>query len=102
MSNNFCDKCDAFLYSTNIHSCSPAWEVLIDDYHGDDDGMIVYAYDAETAAEIAVQKWDAQGDYICVGGEEITVRVIGADKSVKKFVVTGQSTPSYYATEVKE
>ena len=99
MSNTFCDKCDRFMFRSDEHKCSPVWEVLIDDYHGDDDGMTVYAFDAEEAAEVAVKRWDAQGDYICIGGEEITVRVIGADKSVKTFVVTGQSSPSYYATE---
>jgi len=103
MSDSFCSKCDQYNgYKPEFHKCPPLFEVLIKDYHGDDDGMQVNAYDAEEAAEKAIEDWDAEGDYTCIGGEEINVTVKSSDGSVKKFVVTGESCPSYHATEVDE
>lgn len=101
MSEYFCPKCDGYNgFKPELHKCPPTWEVFVEDYHGDDDGIEVCAHDAEEAAEKAIEEWDAQGDYTCIGGEEITVTVKGSDGSIKKFYVTGRSSPSYYATEV--
>jgi len=83
-----------------VHQCPPTFEVLIEDYHGDDDGIKVSAFDAEEAAEKAIEEWDAEGDYTCAGGSEVNVTVKGSDGSVKKFVVTAEACPEYYASEI--
>jgi hypothetical protein len=84
------------------HKCPPVFSVLIEDYHGDDfeDGIQVHVRDAETAAEKAIEEWDSDGDYTCAGGSEVNVTVKGPDGVVKKFVVTAEARPVYYASEV--
>jgi hypothetical protein len=85
------------------HKCPPIYLVLIKDYHGDDfeeDAMKINAHDAEDAAQKAVEEWDAEGDYTCAGGSEVDVTIKCPDGLIKKFVVTSESRPEYYASEV--
>jgi len=98
--SSFCKTCSKYMSFPEHHKCPPTFEVFIADYHDDDDGMTVNAYDAEEAAEKAVEEYDSDGDYSCINGEEVTVRVQDSNGLVKRFVVTAEARPVYYASEV--
>jgi hypothetical protein len=103
MSDSFCPACgECMLYKAENHQCPPVWEVVIENYNeADNEGMEVMAWDAEEAAEKAVEMWDRESDYSCVGGDRIKVTVKEHEgKEVKEFIVTGEATPTYHASEI--
>ncbi len=83
---------------------SDKYFVLVEDYNGDDfeeDGYSIDAYDHEDAAEKAVEQYESDScEYGCMRGDEVKVSVKGPDGTIKKFVVTGEAQPVYYASEV--
>ena len=84
---------------------SQTFLVLIDGYNGDnfeDDGMKIEAFDHADAAEDAVEEYESDScEYGCMRGDEVKVSVKGPDGTIKKFVVTGEAQPVYYANEVE-
>lgn len=67
-----CPECRGYLYTSVPHTCLPSYAVHFPEY-GDE--IQVRASDAKEAAEKAVDRWDAEGDYVCVRGEETLVEV---------------------------
>ena len=98
----FCPTCDEWVYPH--HKCPPAWDVWTpEDDHARDFASKVYACDEESAAAKWAEDYDAYGDYVIVSGSEITVHVAPHEDRVtpvRVFVVSGESEPVYYASEV--
>jgi hypothetical protein len=59
---------------------------------------VIYSYSHEKAAEQWAEWSDSQGDYDIIGGADVTVSVRLCNASeVRRFTVTGESVPRYYA-----
>lgn len=85
----------------------PLWDVWCNE-HGDERGDYrpVRASDAEEAAKRWASMTDYESaDYTIVSGEEETVFVAPHDDETtppKKYLVTGESIPQYYAREITD
>ena len=102
MSFDSCPICGKYDF-TDKHKCRPKWEVNIPDYHGEDDwDNIVYAYDEEDAAKDMAERYNSNGDYALMDGDEITVLVRKpGETEVKTFICSAEPDIIYYATEKK-
>lgn len=103
-----CSTCGEYIFSyQKHHRCPPIWQVRIvesDPHYWGDDPKKLRAHDAEQAATLFAEWWDATTvDYICIGGEPITVDVWPDGKHDDKntFTVTGEMVP-YYSAEQEE
>ena len=72
--------------------------------HGDDpeaDHDVVYAHDAEAAAEKWAEESDGQGDYAIVAGdaEVVKVRPRDAGGAWETWTVSGETVPQYHASK---
>lgn len=77
---------------------SKTFTVYHPSYAGDE-GVSIEAYDFEYAAEQYAQKYDSEGDYSCVAGYDLELRVVDSDGIEKIMIVTGETVPSYSARE---
>jgi hypothetical protein len=69
-------------------------------YRGDDLKEVL-AFDIYDAAEAYAEEFDTEGDYICVGGEDLHLIVVD-EAGVRHGVrVSGYYTPSYSARDDK-
>jgi len=98
-----CPTCEAFYVDLTFHKCPPQWRVWNVD-ESEEDGHTFYARDAE----YAVEKWAEYDDtnsaeyHIAQGGKAaVFVKQIDTDEPPKKFSVTGEYEPVYYAIESK-
>lgn len=103
-----CPNCDEFMfdsiYTGRPHRCPPAWWCWIsgDDYdYAEEDGRKIHSNDAANAAEEYIERWDSDGDYVCIGGDEIqvTVRSVLDPSKTYTFTVHGEMVPVYSARE---
>ncbi len=86
------------------HRCAPIWLVLDPEQSGEwEDAVKVYATDPEQAAEKWAQDEDVEsGEYSIVGGTDMAVQVRRLDEPDAApvwWVVTGESIPTYRASE---
>jgi hypothetical protein len=98
----FCDICGGYIYSSREHKCPPVFEVQEIEYHGEDEWEEIRAVDEQDAAEKYAEKSDCDSaEYSIVSGSdaEVWVRKKG-DSEVKKFMVSGESVPTYHADEI--
>jgi len=99
----FCPHCRAW-DNLDVHRCPPQWTVWVD---GDppEEAHTVYGCDAEDAAREFVEDREVQDcEYDVAGhGGCCTVWVRGLTESIpaKKFDVTGEFVPTYYAHEAE-
>jgi len=100
-----CSICGTYLWRSmgRPHKCPPAWWCWISDpdYGMErDDGMTIYNLHPDSAAEEYMARWDAEGDYVCIGGDEVQVSVAprGDPDAVQVFTVRGEMVPEYCAT----
>lgn len=95
-----CNTCGAPMYDWRRHTCLPAWLCWISDGRGytPEDGKLMYTSSPETAAEEYAEWHDSQGDYTCIGGDDlqITVRCVTTGQETV-FKVTGEQVPAYTA-----
>ncbi len=106
-----CSICGDWLFRSQIfgksHKCPPSWWCWISDlgwdYDRDDDGSVVYNLDRSEAAKEFIGRWDADGDYPCVGGEEVQVSVARITEldDVEVFYVRGAMVPEYWVDVVE-
>lgn len=100
-----CPICGEWLFlNFKRHKCPPAWWCWISDPDwgmDQDDGTTIYAIRPSEAVLEYIEKWDAGGDYVCVGGDEMQVSVANIidPDDVQVFTVRGEMVPEYYATE---
>lgn len=104
--SNKCIICGEWLFRSQIlgrpHRCPPSWWCWISDPaygYERDDGRTIYSQDAKDAATEFIARWDANGDYVCIGGDVIQVSVVrpGDPDSVQVFDVRGEMVPCYRA-----
>jgi hypothetical protein len=94
---DYCAECEAY-HDAGKHQ--PVFHVWDEDA-GEENSRAVRA----TAAEHAAERWAEDDDLrsaeyaICSGRSEPTVFVRDADGTVTKYVVSGESVPSYSARE---
>ena len=96
-----CTICGNYGWASS-HQCPPLWDVHDPDSHGDLDFFsTVRAIDAQSAAEKYAEDTDAAGDYSCVGGSELRLKVrkSGTDDSWTDWAVTGETEPVYHARD---
>lgn len=94
-----CTKCQGWIFFDS-HKCPPAFEVRQVYPSGDvDDWRTFYALDAEQAAEKWAERYDSYGDYTIVQGSPATVDVQDSEGKATRFIVHGESVPSYSAHE---
>ena len=103
MSFNKCPICQK--WDVGQHRCPPSFIVWCEDQgETEEDGITIYAYDHESAAEEFADQYDVEtADYsIAAQKWEPTFTVKGLrDGGVKRFIVTGETVPSYSATETE-
>lgn len=86
------------------HVCPPRWWVRLPEHHDDNYVASVHARTAELAAERYVEQWDAEGDYVCIDGDPVVVKVQradGWDERWATFVVEGEMVPEYSARRME-
>lgn len=96
-----CKTCNHWMLSALSipHVCPPRWTVAFDDGSR---LVVVFADDAEQAAEIWAAEDDAEsGDYEIVGGKTALVHVSDSDGNRYRVLVSGESVPQYSAREVQ-
>jgi hypothetical protein len=103
MALDTCPICGEFKFDWKRHRCEPGWWCWISDPEWDmerDDGQRIFAHDAQEAAEKYIEAWD-NGDYVCIGGQEMIVSVdaISGESAgqVHVFSVHGEMIPHYHA-----
>ena len=84
------------------HKCPPAWWCWISDPDYDmkrNEGSKIYDLHAEDAATEYIERWDAEGDYVCIGGDDMQVSVarLTAPDDASTFIVSGEMVPEYRA-----
>jgi hypothetical protein len=95
-----CKICKEYTYSDG-HRCGPSFLVWPSDQN-EDDPMTVYAYGFEQAAEKWADVYDCESaEYSIAQGSPIEV-FVRQGETLKKFAVTGESQPVYYATQLKD
>ena len=103
-----CPICGEYTFRSEIfgrpHKCPPAWWCWVSDpdYGMErDEGMTIYNLHPDDAATKYVARWDTEGDYVCIGGDEIQVSVapLHAPDAVQTFRVRGEMVPEYYAAQ---
>ena len=106
-----CPICGSYTFGSQFlgkpHRCPPAWWCWISDPDYDmerDDGMRIYNTHADDAATEYMERWDAEGDYVCIGGDEMQVSVapVGDPDTVSVFKVRGEMIPEYEATPLSK
>lgn len=109
MSSDRCPICGGWLFKSEIwgkpHRCPPAWLCWISDTsygYEREDAKTIYSDEPIDAAKEFVVLWDAEGDYICVGGDRIRVSVESVlhPGQVRVFLVRGEMVPEYWAEQV--
>ena len=97
----WCKTCGQAIFSWKPHICPPRWLCWFSGEHDDDepeDGHYMYSPSASTAAEEYAEWYDNQGDYTCIGGEDVQVTVRNPETMEEEtFIVRGDMTPSYHA-----
>ncbi len=100
MSYERCKICGKYDF-IDRHKCSPKWEATIPEYYGDE-WVEVYAFDEESAAENMAERYNSNGDYSLMNGNEITVLVKKpGGEEVKTFICSAEPDIIYHATEQK-
>lgn len=97
-----CSRCGGFIFEWKTHRCPPAWWCWLSEPTWDyryEDGRAIYDADPGDAAAMYIERWDNDGDYVCIGGDEMEVSVhpIGNPDDVTVFVVSGEMVPEYHA-----
>lgn len=101
-----CPTCEEWVFS-KFHKCKPIWLVAIvegEEQPADDDYSEVRASDEEDAAEKAVEEDDSNSaEYSVLKGNDDYVAWVKAvaDAKPKRFKVTGEAVPQYYAEEIE-
>jgi hypothetical protein len=93
-----CPICKRWDWSGS-HRCWPEWQWRI--WGDGDDWCIVRARDAEEAAELAAEVYDAD-DYSLLGGGEtvIETRAPGSE-TVTRWCCSGETVPRYHARQIE-
>lgn len=100
MSGRPCAECGETVYDwERSHRCNPRFVVWAPIYGqtADDGGQAFRVRDAEAAAEAWAERWDSNGDYEIIGGDEVLVHVRGADGELLRWTVAGETVPQYSA-----
>lgn len=98
-----CPRCKKWGWAGE-HRCDPVWEAQCADIHNfadEDDHWKVYAKDAESAAEAALEAAEADGESRYDTIVKVRVRAVGLS-IWQTFQVFGYDVRSYSAEEVKE
>ncbi len=95
----YCNICQNIKLNTN-HICPAQWIIWP---LGADEGSarVIYADDAQAAAEKWAKSEDEQGDYTIIkaGEDRCWVRKNGSDDKPVLFDITAESCPKYTASE---
>ena len=79
------------MYEARIPHWGKRWEVVYS------------AFDAESAAELLVEKYDSEHSLLKEkNGLTVEVRAFADPGNVKKFIVKAEAVVDYYAVEVNE
>jgi hypothetical protein len=101
MAFDFCSTCGNFEMSD--HKCPPVWLVWEAENQTASDAILLYAADAQRAAERWAELEDVRSaEYSIVAGRStptLCVR-LSPDGSIEKFEVQGRSEPVYSARKV--
>ena len=104
--HNRCSICGALLWNIVGHHCPPEYWCWVSDPDYDmekEEGMRIWCYGGpDQAAAEYVERWESEGDYICIGGDTIRVSVVdgGEPTEIYVFDVTGETMPQYHAERV--
>jgi hypothetical protein len=96
-----CETCGNWDGEDGYHACPPLLEVW-EESEPEDSLRKIYDSSPFTAAEEFAEAYDLGADYSIVEGTNITVCVKSPDGNVSKFEVSGEATPTYYATKLEE
>lgn len=103
-----CPTCEEWVFS-KYHKCSPVWLVAIvegEEQPADDDYCEVRASDAEEAAEKGAEEGDCNSAEYSIlkhyDGDYVAWVKAADDAKPKRFKVTGEAVPQYYAEEIEE
>ncbi len=104
-----CKTCGQY-YFFEDHCCLPAWRVWECEDNDIYNGKIIFEIDEEEAAKKWAEYDDVYtADYSIVSGTDVYVFVCSEEEyrydpetvKPKKFLVSGESVPKYYAREVE-
>jgi hypothetical protein len=103
-----CPMCAEWIYWKG-HKCKPVWLVAIvegEEQPQDDDYSKIRASDEEEAAKKAAEEDDSNSAEYSIlkhyDGMYVAWVKAAADAKPKRFKVTGEAVPQYYAEEIEE
>lgn len=102
-----CPTCEEWVFS-KFHKCQPIWLVAIvegEEQPADDDYSEVRAADEGDAAATGAEEDDSNSaEYSVLKGHGAYVAWVkaAADTKPRRFKVTGEAVPHYYAEEIEE
>jgi hypothetical protein len=99
-----CPTCKEWVFS-KFHKCASPWLVAIvegEEQPRDDDYCEVRASDEEEAAEKAAEEDSNSAEYSILQGDYVAWVKAAANAKPKRFKVTGEAVPQYYAEEIEE
>jgi hypothetical protein len=101
-----CETCGKYIFKGlsgrhEGHRCPPFFYVWNPDHSDGNDTRKTFASDAEDAVEEWAERDDADSaEYSIVGGEDAEVCVKDGAGNVTRWRVSGESMPSYSATQL--
>jgi hypothetical protein len=107
MTDEHCETCGKWDFS-KYHRCDPIWLVAIvegEEQPADGDYIRIRAADAQEAAEKGAEEDDcnsAEYNVLRGNGDYVAWVKTVVDAEPKRFKVTGEAVPQYYAEEVEE
>jgi len=101
-----CLKCKEYSFESRPHTCRPQWLVYDPDCSDADDARVVFAHDAEDAAERFCEISDqssAEYGYLNNSGCDLIIVVPGEGNKGAggRFYVSAEAIPSYSASQIK-
>lgn len=99
MSMEKCKECREYIFDWKPHKCEPIFEVLHEEYNGDE-WMEQRGVNHEDVAVNYAEHYN-QDDYPLMDGGEAKIKVRNPeDGSVKEFIISAEPDIVFYASEI--
>jgi hypothetical protein len=98
MSYEKCSVCKEYGF-TDTHKCAPIFYFKHEDWG--DDWQEIRGYSFDDAAENFAKRYNENGDYRMMSGDNTVDVLIFDGKTEKKFTVTAEASIDYHVSEVE-
>ena len=92
-----CKICHEYKFSWKEHKCNPIFEILHEDYNGDE-WMEQRGFDFEDAAKKYAEDYNTEGDLM---NDEIDIKVKNPETQEIKTITIGAEPDIFYSVKIK-